>query len=195
MRPKLALKLGAIPATVAGFLAYLTGYALTFGLTVTGLEGRLEEIEALSGLVQSEPVGSWRVVGWIFYGLHGVDTRLLEGVGSVEASVTVAPAAVAPDVLYMMPVLALIGAGFLAADFTGVDGPRAGMVVGGTVTVGYAFATAVGLLVFSYQGIGPTPIPAIGLAGIAYPLLLGTMGGALQSVSHTFEPRGTDQLE
>lgn len=195
MRPTLAFKRGAAPAAVAGVLAYLVGYAVTFGLTATDLEDRLAPVEALVGLVQSEPVGSWRVVGWIFYGLHGADTRLLEGVGAVEATATVAPATAAPDVLYMVPVLALLAAGFLSADYTNVDGPRAGMIVGASVTIGYGLAVALGLVVFGYRGIRPDPLWSIGMAGLAYPLLLGAMGGALQSVSHTFEPRGTDQLE
>ncbi|MFW6448689.1 MAG: transporter [Halobacteriota archaeon] len=195
MNLRTAFKLGAIPAALAGVLAYLVGYAITYAVVARDLEARLGPAEMLLQLVSGEPVGTWRVVGWIFHALHGVETRLVFGSGGVEAGLTVDPATAAPDVLFMIPVLTLLFAGFLSANFTGVDGPRAGIVVGTTVTVGYLLAVVVGLFVFSYEGSRPVEGTAVAIAGIGYPLVLGAIGGALESVSRTFEPRGTRQRE
>ncbi len=195
MHPISGFKRGAIPAAVAGVLAYVVGYGVAFAATAVGWGSRFDSIASLSTFIESESVATWRTVGWLYHGAHGValdvsgDAPIAAGEGTIDVSGAV------PDVIYVVPVLMLLGAGFFAANYTGVEDPRTGLLVGGTVTIGYGLAALLGSVVFGVSGVRPHVVTSVAIAGIAYPLVLGTIGGALESVSHTFEPRGTDQLE
>jgi hypothetical protein len=57
---------------------------------------------------------------------------------------------------------------------------------GATITVGYLFAVVGGSFVFSYQALGatlgPDLIGVIALAGLAFPLVFGSLGGAIAAL-------------
>ncbi|WP_458188150.1 hypothetical protein [Haladaptatus sp. NG-WS-4] len=51
---------------------------------------------------------------------------------------------------------------------------RAGM----TVAVGYLAAVVLGLLVASQAGVAPSPLRALVIAGVVYPVAFASLGGA-----------------
>ena len=167
---------------LVGAGAYVVGYVLTFVLTV--LDG-----------VESGQVESWKAVGWVFYGAHNVEIQqsISSDQGSLTESVDIFDQGVAelgstvPQIVYLLvPVVVLLGAGYLAygrADTGGLETATAA-AIGATVVVGYLVLAVLGAVLFEESGgafgvdasVGPELGTAIVLAGLVYPVVLGAVG-------------------
>ena len=124
-------------------------------------------------------------MGWVFYNTHFVDT-----VGSFSAfglDVTRSINLVGDEfsaVLYLVPALVLVAAGIAVARAAGT--PTTGSdaaLAGGTVVAGYLPRAVAGALLFGTAGdagsVGPALVPAVGLAGVVYPVVFGALGGVV----------------
>jgi hypothetical protein len=169
-----AARLGRGAAT--GALAYLTGYLLTWVFAGS----------AASRLTVGGPFGGsvpdWRAVLWLFYDSHFVGTRTPDVFGPdgglwVDGELVDTVALVGAEYLYALPVALLFLAGVAAAALDGASGSRAGLRAGVTVASGYLLLVVVGLLLGTQRGVAPSPLRAVLVAGVLYPVALGGLGG------------------
>lgn len=165
-----------------GLASFVVGYLLTYLWRGRDIERLLGPTETLLALFQAEPLGTWRVVGWLFYGAHFVDTRIAATFGPVDTAVyvdLVREGSGNLELLYLLPPALLIVAGFLVVTRLGavefVDGARFGALI----TIGYFPLIAAGLVLFAYHDTRPDPVPAILVAGLLYPIVFGALGGLL----------------
>ena len=152
-----------VQGALAGIGAYVLGYVLT--LVLAAVDSGAGDTGA--GVIES--------VGWLFYGAHYVDIVVTGADVSLDVFVDLQ----FPQVVYtFVPVVVLIAAGFvLARRFA--DGPNlmSGVKAGVTVVAGYLPLVVGGAFLFSDVGVEPDPLTAIVLAGLAFPLILGAVGG------------------
>lgn len=172
----------ALSGLVGGLAAFVAGYVITYLWRGGSIERSIRPIETMLDLFQAEPLGAWRVVGWLYYSAHFVDTRIIARFGPGEATFYVdliRQGSGNLEVLYLVPVLVLLVAGIMVAWSARTDDLVDGAVAGATVTLGYVVAVVVGLVVFAYAGNRPDPIPAVLVAGLVYPIVVGAIGGAI----------------
>ncbi|MFB6107043.1 MAG: hypothetical protein ABEJ70_08720 [Halobacteriaceae archaeon] len=170
----------AVPSAGAGLAAWLAGYALTYALTAPRVRASLVNrlAQALSG-----EATTWRVVGWIFYNAHVVDTRIEAGIFGSGAVNFVGGDSFSP-LLYALPPVVLVAAGALAARVADVDRSGAAVALATAPLVGgYLLLTVAGLVAFpvvaSGASAGPDPVAAVVLAGLVYPAVFGGVGVTL----------------
>lgn len=178
-------------ALVVGIGAFVLGFVLVTGLVV--VEGVLDdsltgETDGTDGS-QGEGPGLLTVLGWLYFGTQFVDLDVSTVFGSMSIDMfgELMNEAVIPAAVWrLVPVVVLIGAGYLLASrvlpatATEEDGAK----IGATVTAGYLLAVVVGTQLFEFSGEEGTSIgvefgSAVLLSGILYPILLGALGGYL----------------
>ncbi|WP_245545371.1 hypothetical protein [Halomicrobium katesii] len=85
--------------------------------------------------------------------------------------------------LYVLPPALLIAAGLFGARMVDATDIGDALRTGGAVTAGYLPLAILGVFLFTLtvdgSSGGPTLVPAIGLAGLVYPLVFGSIGGAI----------------
>ena len=134
------------------------------------------------------------LAGWVFYNTHFVEIVVPEKgyeTGSATANILLETSnlTIPAVVWFLIPVLILVGAGYVTALFADRRTTRTGnAIAGGTIVVGYLPLTGIGILLFtaaygpntSYEvSMSPESLLAIGLMGIVYPVVLGGIGGLL----------------
>jgi hypothetical protein len=180
---------------LAGGLAYLIGYGLTFLLTIGRTRTVLSETvvrtpstepTSLAMLLRSPPPTSV-LVGWLFHNSFWAATQIPipDATGSGTTLVVRNLIAAAGDlflVLYLIPPLVLIVAGYVAAHGR-TPGLRGELYAGGATMFGFLLFVVVGAFMFSVSISGTTVVAAPELtsifSGIAYPVVFGSLGGAL----------------
>lgn len=193
---------------VLGAAAYVVGYILTYLFVEiesdADLQSSTQQFNSQFGL----DLGTTDLVGWVFYNVHFVDLEVTaEATGgtnsqSMSRSINMLSEAnnlTIPEVLwYLIPVIALIGAGYLTAKAVTRHGDTGDAIkAGATVITGYLPLAAGGAFFFSKStettvtrlgqnvtvsfSIGPETTMAIVLTGIIFSLVLGGIGGALAS--------------
>ena len=170
----------------AGAGAYLVGYLVVYLLTARAyresLAGRL--LELLTG----EP-GAWKLVGWTLYDAHAVRSTVPVPFGGRETVSLIGRVDAVPVALYLLPVAVLLAAGAAVAILAAGQGPRRGAVAGATVVAGYLPLAVAGAFLFAVEvgdgSAGPTLVTAVALAGLVYPLVLGSLGGALAGTARS----------
>lgn len=174
---------------VAGIGAYVGGYLVTSLLA------------AIDGVEVAGEIGTWRAVGWVFYGAHNVDIRATGTGGGRSGSATVTIFGRAsevtnltdtvPVVLYLLvPVVAVAAAGGLlvrSVDTRSHDTARTA-AVGTLVTAGYLPLAVLGRFLFEYAATGrflgqdvsvtvaPELATSVLLVGLVYPIVFGAIG-------------------
>ncbi|WP_254861505.1 hypothetical protein [Halovivax gelatinilyticus] len=135
--------------------------------------------EAQFGRVFMAPAESF---GWLYLGAHQVSVTV-DGM-----AVNYAESAVAYSVAYyLVPVLLLLVAGYhVARSVESVDEPHLGVLAGATVVLGYLPLVALAAVVLPYEGTNvDVTVPfarSVLVAGIAYPVAVGGIGGALATL-------------
>lgn len=171
---------------LVGAGAYLAGYVLTYLFVI------------VDGVESQGEIETWKAVGWVFYNAHNVDVAFVGSAGdaSVTESFTLFEegagnlASTVPQIVYfVVPVVVLAAAGYVAYQRADTDGLEAAQAaaVGATVLVGYLALVVLGRFLFEATGsflgadlaIAPELGTAVILAGIAYPLVLGGAGALL----------------
>lgn len=165
-----------------GALAGASGYVLSYLLVYVVAASSVRD-SFIGQVLDAGGEGTWKAVGWVFYNAHFVDT-----VGSFSAfglDVTRSVNLVGEEfsaVLFLVPPLVLVAAGIAVARAAGrlASGQDAALA-GATVVAGYLPLAVAGALLFVAGGeagdVGPSLVPAVGLAGAVYPLVFGAVGG------------------
>ena len=180
--PTINLPRTAITGTISGIGAFLAGYALTYLWLGRQIESTLEPIEIVLALFQAEPIGTWRAVGWFYYGAHFVDLRVTARLGFIEATTTIDLITQGDgnlQLLYLLPLLLLLIGGFLISVHADAASPREGLLAGGSVILGYGPVIVIGWYLVNHNGISPDLLPTLFIAGVVYPVILGSIGGFL----------------
>ncbi|SDY41167.1 hypothetical protein [Halobellus clavatus] len=164
-----------------GALAFLLTYALTYAVAGQQLSNSLAS--RVLELATGDP-GTWKLVGWVFFNAHYVTTEVPGLFGSTAVNL-VGRGDTFPGWLFLLPPVVLLIAGAVVGVVSRADGALSGSVAGVTTTVTYLPLALVGAFLFSIPvgdaSAGPTLVTAILLAGLAYPLVFGAVGGALGS--------------
>ncbi len=174
-RSPLARRLGA--GAVAGLVAWVAGLALTL-LVVHVVGFGAVGGDSSADLDASDP----GLLGLVYFGAHFVDTEPTPPVTGGFNFVTELVVGVDPAyrLLFLVPPLVLVVAGAAVAALDGrpFDGPL--------VAVGYLPACLLGVVLFRVEvesvvsfTLSVAPTPAAVVAGAAYPLVLGLVGGAV----------------
>jgi len=171
---------GVGAAAGGGIAAYVLGYVFTYVLAGSAIqESDLNQIVEALG----KDGVAWKLVGWIFYNAHGATTTLdvdVPLIGGTEVVNYVVQSNGLSPVLYVVPPALLIAAGLFAVRAAGATDLGDALKFGPAVAVGYLPLAVVGALLFTItvesSSGGPTLVPAIGLAGLLYPLVFGTIG-------------------
>ena len=171
----------------SGAVAYVLGYLIVYVTQRSDVEQQLSTFNVISDLFGGDPIPAWQAVGWLFYNAHFVDTELPGLVGGARVENFIA----ASDdgsltLLYLVPPLLLLAAGFAAAYLADADEPGVGVPLGALVTVAYLPLAVTGTVVFAYAvgdgAIAPDAVTGVLLAGLVYPAVFGGVGGALAGV-------------
>ena len=194
--------LPVVPGVIAGVVAFVAGYLVTFLLRSS------EATEALGSVGGGElagsgitPPGGWQVIGWYFFQAHNV---------GIEASVNVAGQSgtetLPSDIgvlLLLVPVVLLVVAGFLVASTADPGDATEGAKAGLAVVPGYLLLAVLFALVtpwtFSQSAgglsatasVGPNLLLAALLAGVVYPAVFGAAGGAAAGAAGDDSSAGT----
>ncbi|WP_411964215.1 transporter [Haloferax sp. YSMS24] len=165
---------------VSGLGAALLGYLLTY-LATSGTIENSTASQVLEALGSGLP--TWKVVGWVFLNAHGVATTFPGLFGTTSSANLVEQFEAFSALLYAVPVVTLVAAGAAIAVAHGASSVQTGVVAGAATVVGYLPVIVAGLVLFSVT-VGdavarPDPVTAVLLAGLAYPVFLGGVGGAV----------------
>jgi hypothetical protein len=178
------LAYGAVVGAAAFILNYLVAFVLWSATSFP------ETYEGMGRELLTSQVADWVFAGWLVYGAHFVDvTASIGGIpGDPEFTLNAVDvvAQTTTDLLYITTPAVLIAAGIALARSHGVSSMRDGVITGATTAIGYFPLAAVGIFVFASEGnIGdaqPTFETALLLAGVAYPTVVGALGGAIATV-------------
>jgi len=168
-----------------GAAAYVVGYAVTWLFTEID-----DEIDF--GSSDAETID---VVGWFFYSTHHVDIVATQN-GETESYNIFGEASdlmIPEPIWYLIPIVLLGAAGYLAAaELRGREATtQNAAIAGATVIAGYLPLAAAGTFLFEYEteqtifgqtistSISIDQTMGIVLAGIAFPLVLGAIGGVI----------------
>lgn len=172
-----ALALGAL----SGAGAFVAGYVLTWILAGT----------RVTQLTVGGPFGSavpdWRAILWVFYDSHFVGTgtpRIIGPGGDVGGSGRLVDTVglLGVEYLYVVPPLVLLAAGGALAWRLGASDAREGVRAGIRLVPGYFVLVVLGMMIGQQTGVGPSPLRAVVVAGVVYPVAFGAFGGVVASM-------------
>jgi hypothetical protein len=179
------LKEGAI----AGFASFVVGYTVTLVVVAVGESDELTEYL---------PQGA----GWIYYNAQFASLEVTEQlagqsgtrVGSYLTGTSMSGRAVGsvdvPTVLYhLIPVVVLVGAGFVLARYVEARDSQTGAIAGATLAVGTVLPALLGTFLFSFEltSFGftftacPVLIESVIFVGLLYPAVFGAIGGMVST--------------
>lgn len=175
-------RLSLVAGGIAGIGAWLLGYAITYLIVAPEVrESPLHQvIEALDG----EPA-TYEMVGWVFYNAHFVNTvfRDVPLFGGYATSFVGGQDGFA-FLLYGIPIVLLVTAGFGLARYRAADTPTEGALAGVSVLPGYLLCSMAGVFLFEVTlgqaRAAPDLLSAILLAGIVAPAVWAGAGGAIE---------------
>ena len=170
---------------LTGFFSFFIGYGLIYLLAGREIEESLAPIETVLQLFEAEPIATWRVVGWLFYSAHFIETRISAQFGPVETTTYVdliSQGSGNMELFYLVPPLVLVAAGFSTVLMLAIDDIAEGATFGASITAGYLIAVALGFVLFAYGDTRPDPVPALIIAGVIYPAVFGGLGGAVAAL-------------
>lgn len=177
-----------IRGAVAGMAAFVVGYVVTYAWRAPSVSDSLRGLNFLAQLLGVDTIPTWKGVGWLFFGAHGVATRFpLPGGGTELVNMVEQSGDGTVAVLYVLVPLLLVLAGAATARLADAIDSAEAAVAGATVAVGYVVMAALGTFLFAHAigdtgaSIAPDPVTGLLLAGVVYPAVFGGIGGALSS--------------
>jgi hypothetical protein len=170
---------------IAGVGAWLLGYLVAYLWKSQAVSEALRGVGFVSELLGGEAIPAWKGVSWLFFNAHFVATRFPTITGGTQRTNFVTGEGGSTAML-ALPVAVLLGVGFVAA-YGRPGGALERAKAGATVALGY-LPLSVGAALVATHAIGDTDaaiapdlVTAVLLAGLAYPLAFGAVGGALSS--------------
>ncbi len=183
-----------VTGAVAGALSVITGYLVTLVMVaIAESESIFDDLLASAGWVyyNAQFVNAELVVERdedagaledFFAGLAEHEFNLVTGDGATAEMVDLAVPAL---VYHLIPVVAFLVAGFVVARRVGATDGVQGAVAGATLILGAVVVVLLGAFLFTVSdngaSISPVLLDSIALAGVAYPGLLGALGGFLST--------------
>lgn len=173
-----AISRSLVPGAAAGVVAYIVSYVVLFLFLL--VEG--------GNILQEQAI---QAVGWVFYGAHNVDVTVTAAGQSQSQNVlqTLTGVTTIPVfVYYLVPIAVLVAAGYLVASRVQTGGDvAAAAAAGATVTIGYLVLAIAGTFLFAIgsaaASAGPDRLTGVLIAGLAYPLVFGAVGGAIEATT------------
>ncbi len=158
-------RVSIVAGVVTGAAAFVAGYLLTFLLVVA--DAGFGGIELGGHLFES--------VGLLYFNAQFVDTAVTTGLSTETFNgLSGARQSAIPRALWtLVPVAVLVIAGRRAAA------GRSSVLGGASVVAGYLPLAALGTVVFRIEELSPETGPALLLAGVAFPVVCGVLGGLL----------------
>lgn len=173
-----------VEGAVTGAVGWLLGYVFTYLVVSPGVrDSSLQRVIELFGGESA----TYEIVGWVFYNAHFVNT-LFQDVPLVGGRTT---SFIGGDqgftvLIYVVPVGLLLAAGAVLGRYRDVTTGKEGALVGVTALPGYLLLSVAGTFLFEVTladvSGGPELLPAVFLAGVVYPGLLASGGGAVVGV-------------
>lgn len=172
---------GGVAAFVGSYLAIAIGAAIdTFGLQTA--------VRRYTYVVERS-ADSMQALEWVFFEAHHVGSyaAVTEGGTTRTSPIPVRETAAWDGWLLLVPIVALPVVGYLVASVAPTWNLRSGFEAGASIAVGYcllvvlfvALPTVSGSLDGTTVTVGPNRLWAIVVAGIAYPVAFGGVGGAI----------------
>jgi hypothetical protein len=186
------LRVGVRPlgGLVYGVVAYAVGFVVTVALFAWAVaqEGgvTLGDVTA-GGTIEGSAQSFLAVLGWLFFTSHGVAVRRTTGSETAVVDVFGALRIENALVFHLVPAVLLGLAGFVVAHrATGELSVVSSTLAGASVVVGYGLLVAAGAVAFVVESGGatyrPAPVGALLLAGLAYPVVCGGLGGLVREL-------------
>lgn len=175
----------AVGGAAAGIVAWILGYAVTYVAAGQQVENSLADFNSVVGLVGGNEVPTWKAVSWLYLNAHMVVVRATGLPGGPRTYDLIAESDSASAVyLYVLPPLVLLLVVGIVVALSGARDLVSGAIGGGAAVVGYFAATAAMavLTVHTFTGdvrVASALVPALLLAGVVYPLVCGSVAGAL----------------
>ncbi|MWG34225.1 transporter [Halomarina oriensis] len=170
---------------VGGAVAWLLGYALTHLAASRQVERALSDLNTFVGVVGGNEIPTWKAVGWLYLNAHTVVLRITGLPGGTQTYDLIAESeGGSAALLYLVPVVVLLVVVAVAVAVSGARDAGSGAVGGAGAVVGYLLVTAVFALLTAHSLGGdvraaPALVSALLLAGFAYPLVVGSVAGAV----------------
>ncbi|MDT3436262.1 hypothetical protein [Haloarcula sp. 1CSR25-25] len=172
---------------LAGAAAFVLTYVLVYALSIATVQDAL-----LTTVAEAfgDDRAAWKIVGWVFFNAQFVTTTITVTVpflGGTSAVNFIAETESLSPVLYLLPPAVLTAAGIATARIDGATDIGRAVRVGTAVVLGYLPLAVLGAVLFtvsagdSGQG-APTLLTAVVLAGVVYPAVFGSVGGAIATV-------------
>jgi hypothetical protein len=183
-----------------GVASFVAGYVILFvlrgdqllsdftqGFTSTGPS--LSELSQMGGSLPEK----WQLTGQFYYVGHNADISLRVAASGQEFTQTIGVGFFGGQntIMWIAPIVALVGGGFLLARQYDFASSGAAAKAGARVTAGYLPAAAIGIFAFQWTTSVESSFTAVSLtmqpdlttslifAGVVYPVVLGAVGGAL----------------
>jgi hypothetical protein len=183
-------------------IAYVFGYIVTY--IFVELSSNDRSLGILSTLAD---ISRFDLTGWMFYNAHFVDVTASTEAGGVSESESAnmlseaTNLAVPEPIWYLVPIVLLILSGFVVAlTIDRTNQTTKAISAGASIFVGYLPLSVLGLFLFGTSmdfstfgqtatvTIGPNKVLGIVLAGFAFPVIFGMLGGLLASMISTGSP-------
>jgi hypothetical protein len=185
MTPQRSTEYPYVAGPVVGLGSYVLGYLVVYLWQAGNVREALGSVNAILEFFGGDPIPAWKAVGWLFYNAHFVTTSYPALLGGRTTRNFIAGGDT-PTLLYLVPIVTLLGGGIVLAVLTDARTPRAGAIAGAFLTTGYAVAGIVGLFAFRVssggESIAPTFVTGLLLASVVLPAVLGAVGGAIGAV-------------
>lgn len=176
-------------AAAFGAVAWIVGYIISYVGSSVIFDFNLGTNVGGGGGLQISIAG-WKLGGMYFFGAHFVETKAsisMMGQSISQGSNPVLEEGGAALILLVVPILVLLGAGYLLGQQMRGSDPTAAAQSGALLVAGYLPLSVVGVFLFEWSlgqdgaslSIAPDMITGIILAGIVYPVVLGGIGGYL----------------
>lgn len=173
-------------AAASGAAAYVLGYLFVYVTQRNWVDEQLRTINVVADLFGGDPIPSWQGVGWLFYNAHFVDTQIPALGGTRVENFIAAADDGSLTLLYLVPPLLLVAAGFATAYLAKARNPGESAPLGGLIVAGYLPLAILGAFAFRYAvgdgAVTPDLLTAVILAGVVYPVAFGSAGGAIAGV-------------
>ena len=178
----------AVESGLIGLVSFVVGYVLTYAWRAPAVNDSLSGLNFLAQLLGVDAIPTWKAVGWLFFGAHGVGTRFPTPGGGTEIVNLVEQSGDGTvALLYLLVPLLLVLAGAFGSWRAEAGDRSSAAVAGALVAIGYFLLAAIGTVLFTH-GIGDTgrsiavdPLTGVLLAGLIYPVVFGAIGGVLAS--------------
>lgn len=180
-----------VPGAVAGFFAWIVGYAFTYA--IVGTDVRNSDLNRFIEAFEGDPA-TYELVGWVFYNAHLADVVYDGFAGVFLPSTYIGGEDGFTALLYVIPPALLVAAGLALGRYQGSTETNAGAVVGATVLPGYFVLSILGVFLFEVSAAGttgrPDIVPAVLIAGLVYPVVFGAAGGVVAASTADTEATG-----